>query len=175
MHLCLLACVPQAVIAAEQNDSDLFKAAFIFNFAKLTSWPVYTWDTPDAALILCTAGKDKLVDELKQLNGKLIKGHPVSIQSLENRPLSENNCHVLLVATSEQPRFKGILKSLPIQPVLTVSELSGFATDGGIIEIFRKNNRTRFLINLDVARHSDLKISSRLLSMATVIGNREAP
>ena len=61
------------------------------------------------------------------------------------------------------------------QPVLSISEVPGFVAAGGIIELYREKKRTRFQINLGVARKLNLEISSKLLRMAKVIGYQEIP
>ena len=156
------------------DDERLFKAAFIYNFAKLTSWPENTWKNAEAPLILCTAGHDQLAGDLKQLAGKVIKGRPVSINSLESGQ-DPASCHVLYIATSATKNYKKILKSVTRHPVLSISEIPGFVEAGGLIELYRENQRTRFLIDLGKARQLNLDISSRLLRLATVVGNRELP
>ncbi len=56
-----------------------------------------------------------------------------------------------------------------------VSRIPDFAQSGGTIELFRKEGRVRFIINLDAARHSRLEISSRLLNLAEIVGQKVAP
>jgi len=176
---CLLGCLTTASAAVSvtnslADDERLFKAAFIYNFAKLTSWPENTWKNTDAPLILCTAGNDQLAGDLSQLAGKVIKGRSVSTNSLESGQ-DPAKCHVLYIAMSETENYKKILKSVTHHPVLSISEIPGFVQAGGLIELYRENQRTRFLIDLGKARQLNLQISSRLLRLATVVGNRELP
>jgi len=157
-------------IAIAQNSAEeerLFKAAFIYNFAKFTRWPEHIWNGQDS-LTLCTAGKDELASDLKRLSGKMIKGHLVSIQPLKTVQTPEH-CNLLYIAKSEKKRYADILKSVRNKPVLSISELPHFGRSGGIIELYREKGRTRLIINLGVARKSGLEISSRLLMLAKVI------
>ena len=172
--LCLLASTVSVTNTyAQSENKQLLKAAYIFNFAKFTQWPENTWKAEDTPLNLCIAGKDKLVNKLEQLAGKTIQEHPVNAQSLK---VVQNikNCHLLYIATSEKKRYQSILKSVHNEPVLTVSELPNFGRSGGMIELYREKERTRFIINLGVTRESGLKISSRLLNLAVVINNEDA-
>jgi hypothetical protein len=52
-------------------------------------------------------------------------------------------------------------------PVLTVSDVRGFANLGGIIEFRIIANKVRFDINVNAAESAGLIISSKLLSLAT--------
>jgi len=164
-------------VASAQNvagEEQLLKAVFIFNFAKFTRWPENVWQAQDAPLILCTAGEDALVDALDQLGGKSIQGHPVSMRRLADMP-SAGRCHVLYVAGSEQKHVTDIIESVRREPVLTVSELPSFGRRGGIIELYREEERIRFIVNLNAANGAGLEFSSRLLNLAVVVNHDEAP
>jgi len=158
----------------QPNDQRLFKAAFIFHFAKLTSWPEKTWNNTLAPLNICTKGTDQLASDLKRLSGKIIKGRPVSIRSLKN-VRSINDCHVLYIATSEKKRYQKIIRQIRNQPVLTISEIKHFTQTGGVIGLFREKGQTRFMIDLDNVRNTGLVLSSRLLNIAVVVGDKELP
>ena len=154
------------------EDEPLLRAAFIYNFSKFTHWPENSIKFQDNSLFLCISGKDELVYALKQLENKKIKGRPVVIHSLKNEQDSVN-CHVLYIASSEKKHYTNILKTIHGKPVLTISSIRKFSHSGGIIELFREKGKTRFIINLDVARQSGLLISSRLLILADVIVDEE--
>ncbi|MDX2476589.1 MAG: YfiR family protein [Gammaproteobacteria bacterium] len=156
------------------DDERLLKAVFIFNFAKLTQWPKNTWQHRDDPFNLCIAGSDQLASDLRYLSGKNIKARPVVIKpSINQQDMA--TCHLLYVASSEQEQYEGILAALDNQPILTVSSISGFVKNGGIIELYTENNRTRFLIHQRNSKTKGLQISSRLLSLANVIGQEEIP
>lgn len=177
MCACFWLLVSGQQIAGAQTtteDERLIKAAFVYNFAKFTRWPENTWAEQSAPLHLCTVGEDELVDELRRLGGQTIQAHPVIIRSLAKAQNPEA-CHLLYVATSEQKRYKNILKTLRGRPVLTVSEVRHFSRSGGMIELYREQGKTRFIINLRTAREAGLELSARLLSLAVVINEETAP
>jgi len=162
----------QKVTETQPGDARLFRAAFIFHFAKLTSWPEGTWNNTLAPLNICTSGNDQLADDLKRLSGKIIKDRPVSIRSLQYAR-SVSDCHVLYIATSENKNYQKIIRKIRNQPILTISELKHFTRSGGVIGLFRESGQTRFRINLDNARNTGLILSSRLLNIAVVVGDKE--
>ena len=51
-----------------------------------------------------------------------------------------------------------------------MGEEPGFAERGGTINFFLEENRIRFEINTEVAKQDQLKISSKLLSLAKIVG-----
>ena len=53
---------------------------------------------------------------------------------------------------------------------MTVADTSGFLDAGGMIQFFSENDRVRFAINVDATGRAKLKMSSKLLSLARVVG-----
>jgi hypothetical protein len=51
--------------------------------------------------------------------------------------------------------------------VLTVAEMDRFTETGGMINFIRQGNKIRFQINKVAAKSAGLKISSKLLSLAS--------
>jgi hypothetical protein len=54
--------------------------------------------------------------------------------------------------------------------VLTVGDHDDFATTGGVIHFTRENYRVRFEINVRAAERAGLRISSKLLQLARIVG-----
>jgi YfiR/HmsC-like len=54
--------------------------------------------------------------------------------------------------------------------VLTVADMDGFLDEGGMIQFLSEDDRVRFAIDVDAAGRATLKISSKLLSLAHVVG-----
>ena len=65
-----------------------------------------------------------------------------------------------------------IIASLQGASVLTVGDLDGFLDEGGMIQFLTENDRVRFAINANAAGRAKLKISSKLLSLARVVGGK---
>jgi hypothetical protein len=65
-------------------------------------------------------------------------------------------------------RSAGALAGLTTLPILTVSDAKGFAKTTGIIELYSNAGQLRFLINVDAAGRSGLRLSSKLLNLAKV-------
>ena len=75
-------------------------------------------------------------------------------------------CHVLFVpATYEAPPHE-VLAALDGAAVLTIGETEQFTDAGGIIGFVYRKNTLRFVINLDAATRTGLKIRSQLLTLA---------
>ena len=59
-----------------------------------------------------------------------------------------------------------ILAGIAQKPVVTVSDIEGFASAGGIFELRNKDGRQAFIVNNSKARESGIQISSSLLNLA---------
>jgi hypothetical protein len=91
------------------------------------------------------------------------------------QPQEIQGCNMLFLSRDEAGRQTSILKSIRGMPILTVGETANFLSDGGMIRFHIENDKIRFDINLGDAEASHLKISSRLLLLATLVTQSGAP
>jgi len=143
------------------------KAAFIFNFAKFVEWPSTAFAKDNSPLIIGVLGENPFGGDLERfLRDKTVNDHPLTMR--ECRTVDEaKKCHILFISASEKRRLPEILKTLQGINVLTISETDGFIETGGIVNFVSEANKIRFQINADSARSAGLKISSKLLSLAS--------
>jgi YfiR/HmsC-like len=160
-----------ASLAAQQSTPSEYqdKAAFLYNFAKFVEWPHGTFAKPSSAFRFCVFGKDpfgKVLDDA--LLGKQIAEHPVELTRA--RRISDlAGCQVVFIPSSENSHLSEAVASLRGRNVLLVGEGEEFADSGGAIQFFLQDNRVRFAINPDAASRAGLKVSSKLLALASVI------
>ena len=62
-----------------------------------------------------------------------------------------------------------IVETVGHSSVLTVSDITGFAREGGIIGFFVEEKRVQFEINVAAAEVAGVRISSRLLNLARIV------
>ena len=152
-----------------QAKEYLVKSAFLYNFARLSQWPEGTFKSPADPFKLCFMGVDSFGQTLNSIKNKKINGHPLLIKrrvSLEQAA----ECQLLFISRSEEKKLQHILSYLQAYPVLTVSELPGFAHKNGHIRLFLNDEHTLSLeINLQAIRNAGLRISSRILTLATIV------
>jgi hypothetical protein len=173
--LCLLLFAAGAAHSARgQTEVEEYqvKAAFLFHFAQLVDWPDGALDPQDHSLILCTFDGQPQLHELQStLEGKLIGERVLHIRLLSD-PQAIPGCNILFLSRDEGPRQSAILRDLRDRPILTVGETESFLSDGGMIRFHLEADRIRFDINLAAADSAHLKISSRLLLLATSVTGR---
>lgn len=153
---------------ASEFDEYAIKAAYLYNFAKYVEWPPGVFANADAPLSICIAGNNPFGDALAALSGKTVETHPVEVR-LVPAAVGLDRCHIVFVGRAEQSRFKTLLAKLVRLPILTVSDIGDFARAGGMIGLVEADQRIRFDINLTAARQANLKLSSQLLKLATIV------
>lgn len=142
------------------------EAAFLCSFAEFVDWPQARPDTPVRILVL---GEDPFGPMLEET----VKSRPLQTKPIEihrsRRPEDAPRFQVVYISDSERNRLPEIFGSLADSSTLTVSDLDGFAQQGGIIGFVLEDKRVRFEINEDAARRVSLHISSRLLNLAHIV------
>lgn len=145
------------------------KAAFLYNFAKFVEWPADAFRGPRDPMTLCVLGEDPLAGEIEQtVGGKTAMGRQIAVRRLA-KLAGLDECRILFVSASEEPRLDQVLAAVAGRAVLTVGEEEGFLRAGGIISFVVRQNRVRFQIDRAAAARAGLTISSRLLELAETV------
>ncbi len=142
------------------------KAVFLFNFAKFVEWPPQAFADPSDPFAICVLGDNPFGSALDDaVRGKTVANRPIAIRLVSNDQQART-CQILFVSTSERKRMRGLLEALRNCFVLTVGDTEDFTANGGIVRFKMQDARVRIEIDADAAARADLRISSRLLSLA---------
>jgi hypothetical protein len=148
------------------------KAAYLYQFTKFIDWPESALGDQGQPVSFCVLGQDPFGRLLDEIEGKTVKQRRVIVKHLTKIP-DAARCLVLFISASEHQRIGPILSALQNRPVLTVSDLDGFAHAGGVIEYVLQEDRVRFIINSHAGASAGIKISSKLLSLAARTEQRQ--
>lgn len=157
-----LACWPAL---SDAGKAQAVKAVLLYKFTKFITWPPHA-QPANAAFRICVFGEDPLVDALDAIAGKLHQQQPIQVTQTFAAQTAVQQCQVLFIGIAEQRRLPALLAALAGKPVLTVSDLPGFAARGGMIELGRERQRIQFIINRHAAQSADLTLSAQLLQVA---------
>lgn len=171
--LCLIAVLAcgelYPVCAQPATEEYKVKAAFLFHFAQLVDWPAGALRAGDKSLNVCVYDDEPRLREMQST----LEGKPIADRTLHVRVLGQaqglRDCNIFFLSRDEVRHQAAALKSLRGQPVLTVGETDTFLADGGMIRLRLEDEKVRFDINLESADAAHLKISSRLLLLATTV------
>jgi hypothetical protein len=165
LGLLLALCLPEAAGSASVAEEYELKAAFLYQFTKYVSWP----STATGPVSICVLGDDPFGRTLDEtLADKSAKGEPIVVRRLRSAS-DVGSCRILFVSRSEQARLESTLAALHGHATLTVSELSGFPSRGGMINLKVVDDRIKLEINPHNAERAGLKIRSELLRLADVV------
>jgi len=114
-------------------------------------------------------GVSKALEEIAR--SKRVEGHPIVVRRFQSMA-NYTACHILFISASVDDQQKtAAIRKLKGTPTLLVGDEPGFAAEkGGTVNFFLEENRIRFEINAEVANRDQLKISSKLLSLAKIVG-----
>lgn len=142
------------------------KAAFLFNFAQFVKWP-----SAGGQMTIGILGDDPFGGALeKTVQGESVDGRKLTIRRARKAE-DLKNCQIVFIANSEGGHLNAILSTLAGTNVLTVGDLDGFVKQGGAIGFISSGEKVRFEINTAAAQRAGLSISSRLLKLASRVGN----
>jgi len=133
-------------------------------------WPVQAFPHSSSPIVIGVLGSDPFGAALDDVvRGEMVKGRPLVVRRFQ-RIEELTDCHILFVSRSERARLEPIVQTLKGRSILTVSDLEGFAGDGGVIGFVLVDNKIRLRVNLEAARDAGLTLSSKLLRPAQIVG-----
>lgn len=151
------------------SREDQVKAVFLFNFTQFVEWPATAFNGPGSDFVIGIVGKDPFGSYLDEtVQGEKMMDHPLKVRRFTDVKEIQH-CHLLFIGEEDPQKIRGILSVLTRRNILTVSDSTGFATSGGMIRFFTKDNKTKLQINPSVAKAAELNISSKLLRVAEII------
>jgi hypothetical protein len=145
------------------------KAALILKIGKFVRWPVDAFSGVDGAFRLCIVGRDDFGDSIDTLGGKTLQGRFITIARLPDPEQSASDCQIVFISASERERVPEFLKSIARSPILTISDIDGFASEGGMVGIAASVTKVHFEINAAASKRARLEIGAQLLQLATLI------
>jgi hypothetical protein len=159
-----------AVAGASPQDisGPTLKATFLLNFVRFTEWPASV-AAPEAPFTVCVLGDARVAESLEAI----VKGHPVDGHVLIARQVYADsairNCHLIYISDVGLKESIALVGSLNNAPALTVSDLAGFAQGGGMVSLIVEGDKIRFAVNVEATVRARLHLSSRLLTLASVV------
>jgi YfiR/HmsC-like len=148
------------------------KAAFLYNFTKFTDWPASAFSSTNAPLVIGILGDDPfgpMLDEV--VRGEVVRAHPLVVKRL-GADEDLRSCQILFISRSEKHRLPALLSQLKGSPVLTVSDASDFAEQGGMVNFRLVQKTVKLEINQAATEAASLQISGKLLKLARIVQSK---
>jgi hypothetical protein len=152
------------LLSAQELDERAIRVAYVFNLTKYVEWP-----HAGNQLVVCFVGDGPMGEALeKMLAGKTSDSRLIQVVL---SPGNENldQCDVIYFANSAPQKIHATLDHLHNRSVLTVGDTESFTKSGGMIGLVRVGVQVQIMVNLDAVERAQLKISSRVLNLATIV------
>jgi hypothetical protein len=145
------------------------KAVFLFRFAQFVAWPDTAFAEPKSPFVIGILGDDPFGSYLEEaIRGEMIGEHALTIRRFR-RAEDIASCQILFISASEADRLPAVLGRVKGRDLLTVGDFDAFAREGGMVRFVTENNRIHLRINIEAAKAAHLTISSKLLSLASIV------
>lgn len=143
------------------------EAAYLHKFLNYADWPPAAFPRADTPYVIGVAGDDAVADELAHIAaGRSVNNRGVIVKRVLPGD-SLNDLHMLFIGPAEQARQAQWLRQAKGRPILTVTDADGALEQGAIINFRTVDDRVRFEVSVDAAEQSDIRLSSRLFTVAT--------
>jgi hypothetical protein len=139
------------------------KAAFLYKFLAYTDFPASAFADAAAPITMVVAGSDDMAADLAAITaGRSVANRPIAV-----RPLREAEgvvAHLLFVAGADCARAGRVIRAN--RAFLVVTECDSGLQQGAVINFRIIDEHVRFDVSLDAAERNNVRLSSRLLTVA---------
>jgi len=157
-------------------------AAYVRHIAALTEWPEAAAST-GVPIRIGVFGDDPngvmapIRERTESPGGLSAQGRPIELLSLVPTDAGEPDldlaltCAMLFFTEDAGPTWDRLRPAVAERPIVTLSEMAGFADRGGMIEfaIDVDSGRVRIKVNLESMRDAGITLSARFLALDSVI------
>ena len=158
--------VPAFADAVEEYTA---KSVLALNLARFTDWPSEVDKGHNGTIHLCVLGDTVVQDAFILIDKKQIDHKTLSVLNI-NKRMQLNQCHVLYIG-AETINPKQFFEESQYRHVLTIGETDDFLEQGGMVYLEMTDTKINLHINLRATQEAGVRISSRVLKLATIINS----
>jgi len=156
-----------AAVPSSGASREAFKAAMIYRLATFVAWPESALG--DGSFVIGVLGASDVAGQLKELSGaQTIGGRPIEVRRIDGAA-QLGGCVLVFVGQDRGGELEEVLSRASGRSLLTVSDVEGFASRGGMIELVRDGRKLKFEVHRGAATDAGLRVSSRLLELAAAV------
>jgi hypothetical protein len=155
-------------LRAESRDDRSVRAAYVFNLIKYVEWP-----REKNELLIGFIGDPSTGEVLEaMLNGRTSDGRTIRVVLYPSEE-ELGRCSLLYVAQPDAKEVQKALGKVQGTRILTIGETDSFARAGGMVALVNTGDHIRIEVNLEAAGSAGIRISSRVLDLAVIVGARQ--
>jgi hypothetical protein len=142
------------------------KAALLLNFARFIEWPASAFASPQAPIDICVFVPNPFGDVLERtLQSETVADRPLVPREVRSAAESVN-CHILFIPAAGETRGEAAFWEAGPNTI-TVGESPRFQQMGGAVTFVLEDGRVRFNVNLRPVEERGIRISARMLHVAS--------
>ena len=144
------------------------KLAFIEKFTHYIEWPS---PRPNSAeFVIGIYGADHFSEYISDYaSNTLFNGKPLKIISMKTAVDIDKKMNVIFLGKDKKWAMDSIIQRAKLNSCLTMSEITGAAKKGMMVNFIEIDNSIKFEINNKVMKQSGFKVSSHLLKLAKIV------
>jgi hypothetical protein len=159
------------------------KARFLAAFLDAVHWPDDAFHDADDRVRVQIIGEDPFAAALDQsLADRMVNGRHVLVTRAIGTSAAQPP-HVAFIASTEEPTLTTLLATFCRAPVLTVSEIDGFANrggivgivEGGVLDLLLDDHAVHFVFNRTAALEARLQLAPSMMHLAYPLFSAVSP
>ncbi len=144
------------------GQQSMFKALFMFNFAKYIEWPNLSNQNE---FIIAIYGNDEITPELQKLaSTKKINNKPIVVKIVKS-PEEASNAQLFYIPESKSGDINSITSFFSNKQTLLVSDKKGACSEGTAINYTMQNGKLKYEICRKNIESHQLKVDQKLISL----------
>ena len=164
--LALTACAFAASVRAQSVLEYNVKAALLLNFVRFIEWPPRAFADAASPVNVCVLAPNPFGDALERaLQGETVGQRPLALREVRSAG-DTSGCHLLFVPSGTESRAAASIRQTGTHTV-TVGESRRFEDMGGAVSFVLDGGRVRFNVNLRPVEERGVRISARMLQLAS--------
>ncbi len=153
--------------AVSDGNEYSIKAMFLLNFIKYVEWPI---ENNKPVIRIGVVGESEMFDALTMLAAqRSADGQKVEIKKVDENTVG--SFQVIFISNTDDSKLDEKIRKLSGKGILTISEDDKCKTRQAGINLFNQDNKIRFEINLTPVKNNGMKISSKLMELASAVHN----
>lgn len=182
---CIVMCLLAIDAHAEEQPLAMYeqkiKAGLVYNLLKYTEWsnvsnsaradnkPIE--NSTSTKLFICIFGDDPFDGYLSPLEGRTAQQATITITHV-TQVQQTAQCHAVIIHRNQAQHLNPLLQFLRGKNVLTISDITQFAEQGGMVEMTRQDEKVALHINKESLDSAKLSIDARMLKLATIVSGK---
>jgi hypothetical protein len=172
------------VLGAEETPAHRERqAVFLSDFLQFVKWPEDAFNSPSDELRVQVVGHDPFNGALDRiLAGERVADRRIVVTHVDV-PTFSPLPHVAFISASEEPRTASVVAAYCRKPVLTISDIEGFANHGGVVglvegglfELIEDDHAVHFTVNRTALYEARLQIGPQRLHLAYPLFSAVSP